>query len=89
MKNEVRSQKIRDLEAKIIEIGNREFSKNIDVAQRQNARNILSASKCEKEIARLKAFKCVSPIEAHEDHKIKYDNMKLACFYCGFVAKRF
>jgi hypothetical protein len=89
MKNEQRSQKIKDLEAKIIEIGNRELSKNVDVAQRQNARNILSASKCEKEIQRLKAFKCVSAIEAHAEHKIKYDNMKMACFYCGFVEKRF
>jgi hypothetical protein len=89
MKNEVRSQKIKDLEAKIIEIANRELSKNTEVAQRQDARNILSASKCEKEIQRLKSFLCVSPIEAHAEHKIKYDNMRMACYYCGYTARVF
>lgn len=81
--------KITKLGEKIAEIENREFSNNLEVAERQADRRVIQIGKIENEIELLKGFVCRSNTEFHKTHKIKYDNMKLACYYCGFVTKRF
>lgn len=81
--------KIQALGERIAEIENREFSVNPDVALRQRSRDEKSIEKCEKQIEDLKAYVCRSEIEYHKEHKIRYDNMRLCCYYCGFVAKRY